>query len=52
MKNLRHILSALLIALITAMAAGTIVEKFHGNEYALNHVYGSWWFVRSGRAHV
>ena len=45
MKNLRHILSALLIALITAIAAGTIVEKFHGNEYALSHVYGSWWFV-------
>ena len=45
MKPLRHLLSSLLIALIVAMAAGTIVEKFHGNEYALSHVYGSWWFV-------
>ena len=45
MKNIRHILSALLIALIGAMAAGTVVERFHGNEYALSHVYGSWWFV-------
>ncbi|MBR4647897.1 MAG: cytochrome c biogenesis protein CcsA [Bacteroidales bacterium] len=45
MKPLRHLLSSLLIALIVAMAAGSVVEKFHGNEYALNHVYGSWWFV-------
>ncbi|MBR4911338.1 MAG: cytochrome c biogenesis protein CcsA, partial [Bacteroidales bacterium] len=37
--------SSLLITLIVAMAAGTIVERFHGNEYALSHVYGSWWFV-------
>lgn len=27
------------------MAAGTVVEKFHGSEYALSHVYGAWWFV-------
>ena len=45
MNPLRHLLSSLLIALIVAMAAGTVVEKFHGNEYALSHVYGSWWFV-------
>ena len=45
MKNIRHILSALLIALIVAMAAGTVVEMKHGNDYALGHVYGSWWFV-------
>jgi len=45
MKNIRHILSVLLIALIVAMATGTVVERFHGNEYALSHVYGSWWFV-------
>ena len=45
MKNLRHFLSVLLITLIGAMAAGTVVERLHGNEYALSHVYGSWWFV-------
>ena len=45
MKNLKHILSILTIALIGAMAAGTVVEMRHGNEYALSHVYGSWWFV-------
>jgi len=42
---MRYILSSLTIALIAAMAAGTVVEKFHGNDYALSHVYGSWWFV-------
>ena len=38
-------MSVLLITLIGAMAAGTIVERYHGNDYALSHVYGSWWFV-------
>jgi len=45
MKPLRYFLSSLFIALIVAMAAGTVVERFHGNEYALSHVYGNWWFV-------
>lgn len=45
MKYIRHILSILFVALIAAMAAGTVVEKFHGSEHVLNHVYGSWWFV-------
>ena len=45
MKNLRPILSALMSILIVALAAGTVVEKFHGSEYALSHVYGAWWFI-------
>lgn len=45
MKILRPILSALMAVLIVAMAAGTVVEKYHGSEYALSHVYGAWWFV-------
>ena len=45
MKIFRHILSALMAVLIVVMAAGTIVEKYHGSEYALSHVYGAWWFV-------
>ena len=45
MKILRHILSALMAVLIVAMAAGTVVEKYHGSEYALSHVYGAWRFV-------
>ena len=45
MNKTRHLLSILIIALIAAMAAGTVLEMRHGNDYALSHVYGSWWFV-------
>ncbi|MCR5013454.1 MAG: cytochrome c biogenesis protein CcsA [Bacteroidales bacterium] len=45
MKNLRHLISVLMIALIVAMAAGTVVEKLHNSEYALSHVYSAWWFI-------
>ena len=45
MKIFRHILSTLMAVLIVVMAAGTVVEKHHGSEYALSHVYGAWWFV-------
>ena len=45
MKHLRHITSVLVIILIAVLAAGTIVEKLHGSEYALAHVYSTWWFV-------
>ena len=45
MKNLRHFTSVLVIILIVVLAAGTVVEKFHGSEFALAHVYSAWWFV-------
>ncbi len=45
MKNIRHFFSVLVIALIAVMAAGTIVERFHGSDYALSHIYSAWWFV-------
>ena len=45
MKQLRHILSVLVIVLIVVLAAGTVVESLHGSDYALAHVYGAWWFV-------
>ena len=45
MKYIRHITSVLIIVLIAVLAAGTIVEKLHGSEFALSHVYGTWWFV-------
>ena len=45
MKPLRHIVSVLVIVLIAVLAAGTVVEKLHGSEFALSHVYGTWWFV-------
>ena len=45
MKSIRHIFSVLVIILIAVLAAGTIVERLHGSEFALAHVYGTWWFV-------
>ena len=45
MKSIRHIVSVLVIILIAVLAAGTGVEKLHGSEFALTHVYGTWWFV-------
>ena len=45
MKYVRHITSVLIIILIAVLAAGTIIEKLHGSEFALAHVYGTWWFV-------
>ncbi len=45
MKYIRHITSVLVIILIVVLAAGTVVEKLHGSEFALAHVYSTWWFV-------
>jgi ABC-type transport system involved in cytochrome c biogenesis permease subunit len=45
MKYIRHITSVLVIVLIAVLAAGTVVEKLHGSEFAIAHVYGTWWFV-------
>lgn len=45
MKYVRHIVSVLVIVLIAVLAAGTVVERLHGSEFALAHVYGTWWFV-------
>ena len=45
MKYVRHITSVLVIILITVLAVGTVVEKLHGSEFALAHVYSAWWFV-------
>jgi ABC-type transport system involved in cytochrome c biogenesis permease subunit len=45
MKYIRHITSVLVIVLIAVLASGTVVEKLHGSEFALAHVYSTWWFV-------
>ena len=34
----------LMVPTVSVLAAGTIVEKFHGNEFATTHIYGAWWF--------
>jgi ABC-type transport system involved in cytochrome c biogenesis permease subunit len=45
MKYVRHITSVLVIILIAVLAVGTVVEKLHGSDFALAHVYSAWWFV-------
>lgn len=45
MKQIRHIISVQVIVLIAVLAAGTVVERLHGSDFALEHVYGTWWFV-------
>ena len=45
MKYVRHITTVLIIILIAVLAAGTIVEKLHGSDFARIHVYSAWWFV-------
>ena len=44
MKNLKYIVSTLYILLIVCMGAFTIVEKYRGTSFALENLYGSWWF--------
>ena len=45
MKYIQHITSVLIIVLIAVLAAGTIVEKLHGSDFARIHVYSTWWFI-------
>ena len=45
MNKIRHIVSVLMIVLVAVLATGTVIEKLHGSDYALTHVYGTWWFV-------
>lgn len=33
-----------MVPLLGVLAAGTIVEKFHDNDFARAHIYGAWWF--------
>ena len=35
----------LVIFLVVAIAVATVLENRYGTHYALQHVYGAWWFV-------
>ena len=35
----------LIVPVVIILAAGTIIEKYHGNAFAVAHVYNSWWFI-------
>ena len=45
MKNFRYFTPILMALIIVALASGTVIEKLHGSDYALSHVYSAWWFV-------
>ena len=44
-KIINIVKTVLLVAVIVAMMAGTVVEKFHGNAFAMDKVYASPWFI-------
>lgn len=33
------------LLLVIIMAAATVVGKYHGNNYAIEFIYGTWWFT-------
>ena len=35
----------LMVPVVAVLATGTIIEKYHGNEFATEHTYASWWFI-------
>lgn len=45
MKKIRIFTTILITILIVVLATGTVLERLYGSDYALSHVYGSWWFV-------
>lgn len=45
MNILRRILFALYVLIVVCMGTATIVEKYRGTSYVLEHIYGSWWFT-------
>ena len=34
-----------MVPVVTVLATGTIIEKYHGNAFATEHIYSSWWFI-------
>ena len=42
---MKRILTLLMVPVVIILAVGTIIEKYHGNAFAVDHVYNSWWFI-------
>lgn len=42
---LRNIELLLMVPTVGVLAGGTVVERFHDNDFARSHIYGSWWFI-------
>jgi len=45
MNILRKALFSLYALIIVCMGAATLVEKYRGTDFVLEHIYGSWWFT-------
>lgn len=43
-KHLKTIIGVIYVALIIAMGAATIIEKYRGTPFVMSSIYGSWWF--------
>ena len=41
---LKKTVIALYLIVVVVMAAATIIEKYHGTDYAADNIYGAWWF--------
>ena len=41
----KKLILALYIVIVVSMGFATVIEKYHGTEYAGEHVYGAWWFT-------
>lgn len=47
MNFIKSIVFSIYILLIICMGLATIIEKLHGTQYAVEHIYGTWWFAAS-----
>jgi len=44
MQILKKIITASYVLVLLTMAAATIVERYHGTDFAHSRIYGAWWF--------
>ncbi len=44
MKRNKGIIITLYTLVIACIGFATVIEKYHGTDYASEHVYGAWWF--------
>jgi len=44
-KHIKWCAFGLLIAILVVLATATIIEKIYDTEFALEYIYGAWWFV-------
>lgn len=42
---MKKINTLIMVLVVIALATGTILEKFHDNAFASEHIYSSWWFI-------